>query len=349
MNARVIAIAGLLVLSGCSTFTGTPQVPSPSGTSDRTPTATRTATPTATTAPPHNPWHADPVVVAINRSTPTDRDFRSMTSAAIDYWNENAAEYSRFEAAFTLDSAATAPDIEVRFVEAIPRCAGYDPGHTLGCAPFYTEPGQADGTTVIEIRGDLTENSTIHTIKHELGHALGINHNESPMPLMAPINRDAVLLPVTNATDRPFPYRSRNLSVYVDPGPGISAETADREVTPALGYFEGGADGWLQVTPRFSRTDDAADAAIVIRLTTEPGCGYADGGVCIEAIDGEQLDSDSSSEYYTQTTIVVAGVEPDHMDWFVGYGLGFAMGARNQTDLPPPLLDQSNKFDEWWT
>lgn len=353
MDVRVVLTVTLVVVSGCNAVPGLPTsgpgevstpAPSPSVEPQSTPSAT--ATPTSTPVP-RNPWHADPVVIGINRSADPDRDYAVLVQAAIDYWNGNVSFYSDFEVVFRLEPTATNTDIELRFVESIPRCSGYDPSHTLGCSPFYTRPGQANGTSVIEIRTDLTEDSTVFTIKHELGHVLGISHNESPMPLMAPIHGDATLLPVTNATDRPLPYRTRNLSVHVDSGTGISRETADREVTPALEYYERGADGWLTVTPRFVRSNEST-AEIIVKLTTEPGCGYEDGGVCVQSIQGEQLDSDGAYEYYSRTTIVVAGVDPDHMDWFIGYGLGFALGASNQTDLPPPLLDQANKYEKWW-
>jgi len=346
MDPHPLLVVALVVISGC---TGLPGGFSPMGQDEATasPTPTATPSPTATPLPPNNPWHADPVVVTINAST-TDRDFSPVVQGALSYWTTNAERYTDFDVAFILREHPSHPDIELRFVDAIPECAGYDPGNTLGCSPLYTEPGQAQSPSVIEIRTDLTDNSTVQTIKHELGHALGIRHGEPPMPLMASVNDRATLLPVTNASDRPLPYRDHSLSVHVQHDRGIDAAIVDRELSIVLDYYESGADSWLNATPTFTRTENRSDAEIVLRITTSPECGFSDGGVCLDSLLGEQLDSDPAYEYYSKSTVVVANVDPDHLAWFIGYGFGFALGAENATDLPPPLQDQANKRVDWW-
>jgi len=346
MVPRSLVIITVVVISGCTALPGgfAPMNP---GEAEPSTISTPTPSPTVTPQPPQNPWHADPVIVTINAST-SDRDFAPMVRRSLDYWNANADNYTVFDVEFVLRPNAGDPDIELRFVDAIPECAGYDPGNTLGCSPLYTRPGQAASTSVIEIRTDHTDNSTVQTISHELGHALGIRHGEPPMPLMASVNDRAELLPVTNATDRPLPFRNHSLSVYVTHDRGIADDTVERELAPVLAYYEAGADGWLATTPTITRAANRSDTDIVLRITTSPECGFVDGGVCIDSVLGEQLDSDPAYEYYSKTTVVVANVESDHLAWFIGYGFGFALGAADGTDLPPPLLDQENKYEDWW-
>lgn len=344
MGPRCLLVIALVVVGGCTGLPGELAASSPDG-ADATPTAT--SSPTVTPTPPQNPWHAAPVVVTINAST-SDRDFAPVVQRSLEYWNANADRYTDFDVEFVLRPTDADPDIELRFVDAIPECAGYDPGNTLGCSPLYTHAGQAESPSVIEIRTDLTDNSTVQTLNHELGHALGIRHDEPPMPLMAPVNDRATLLPVPNATDRPLPYRDDTIAVHVSHDRGIDTETVEREVARVLDYYGAGADGWLSTAPTFSRTENRSDADIVLRLTTPPECGFDDGGVCIDSVLGEQLDSDPAYEYYSKTTVVVANVDAEHLSWFIGYGFGFALGAENETDLPPPLLDQDHADEEWW-
>ncbi|WP_394325751.1 zinc-dependent metalloprotease family protein [Halolamina pelagica] len=97
-------------------------------------------------------------------------------------------------------------------------CSGYDES-TVGCAPVYEYVGAADDDkTEIEIEDGYTNESTITTIEHELGHTLGLDHDDADrlelMNATSVINETSI----TDATEREWPWKQTNFTVYVKAG-----------------------------------------------------------------------------------------------------------------------------------
>lgn len=330
MRHRVVLVAVVLVLAGCAA----PFAPW-NGTTDA-----------QWTGDPDNHFREETLTVAIEDAAGTDRDFRPMVADALGYWERNAERYAGFPVAYELDPDAANPDVTVRFVADVADC-GSEP-HTAGCAPILERPGQVNRPVVVRVRANFSANSTTQVLKHELGHTLGLHHDDEPREIM---RHRALLttLPQRNATDRVMPWDDPELSVHVDHS-NVSAGERDetrRQVDAALGYFADGAEGTVPDNVSFTRTDDptAADVRIVFgdSAPCTPGAGSCG------ALNGRDPDGDGALETYTHLRITVAGVDTEARGWHVGYWLGRGFGLTDE-ELPPPLRtdDPNVRRAEWW-
>lgn len=149
-------------------------------------TATPATEPTQDTteraAHPDNPYGKETLVVGIDE-TGADRDVRPLVEQALSYWETNAGRYVGYPIEYDLQPENPRPDVRITFQRQITSCGISGSATTLGCAHIITEP--VDGGTVpVQIEAGYTDASTLHILKHELGHTLGLDHDDEPEDIM---------------------------------------------------------------------------------------------------------------------------------------------------------------------
>ena len=379
MDYRVPLVALLLVVSGCAAGPGSGGSPAPgtegttetvtsqptdsptptsSSTSTATPTERATATstpaptptPTATPRPTPedavNPWGYSPIVVAIDDDASGIRRWAAMVEDALEFWNTEGKEHTGYDYRFVLDDEVEDPDLVIQFRDSITQCGDEQNEAIIGCAPELGYHQVEEETPTVEIEAGYTDESTTETIIHEIGHALGMEHEDADeLPVMSAHS-------YVNETDEPaaaareWPYRTTNFTVYVGNGSTVSEEWANEAVDEAVTYYEEDDEDWLPRNVSFERVENRSAADFRINITESTGCEGQD-GVCWEQ-SGFSPDDDPELEYYSGADINVVGVPATHYEWYVGYALGRSLGAETEAELPPTFRDPDNADDRWF-
>lgn len=369
VRAQVLLVAMLVVLAGCSgvvqedpttttttsatTSVETATVPTTSTMeSSMTTTSERTQS-TSTTTAPDNPWEKDVVSVRIVNAVNESRNFEPIVQQALSYWesrNESVYE-DRIEYNITDDYGA---DIQIKFVKEITNC-GYtiSLNTTLGCAPTIEPESNAVSTVEVRIAGGYTNNSTLETLKHEIGHVRGHDHGDEPQDVMRK-SQDATTWEEQRLQNKlsqhSYPWINSTLKVHISSDNTLT-HSEERQINRALSYYEEGADGWIENTPDFEivEEEDSADIQIGVYDDEYEACSFStstDPHSCSDAI------SKASGEYryYDSYTINVNGMDDDAVGWHIGYWLGFALGAEDKSSLPEVFQEAGGdeRRSNWW-
>jgi hypothetical protein len=291
-----------------------------------------------------NPWGSDPIVVAVEDTADTGRDWTPIVREATAYWEANAERYAGYDVDYEVRPNATDPDLVVEFVRTVPECDGAD--DAAGCAPLITDRRQVNRPETVSVSASFSDQSTVLVLKHELGHTLGLDHANAPQEVMS---SESVLHTTArpNATDRAFPWNDREFSVYLDPTNASDPEGAREQVRHALDYYERGAPG-MPDNLTFSFVDDPERADVVVEFADEPPC--SPNAASCGATRGWDPDGDGAVETYSHLTVVLADPDTDAVGWHVGYWLAFALGAEDPAEMPEPFRDASyhDRRGEWW-
>jgi hypothetical protein len=321
---------------GTSTDRGTP---TDRGTSTDRETPTATAVPDAT-----NPWGTETIVVAVSDAADTGREWTPLVREATEYWEANAEHFAGYAVDYEVRPDASNPDLIVEFVDEVPECDGAT--DAAGCAPLIEDRRQIDRPETVSVKTGFSDESTVLVTEHELGHTLGLTHEDAPADVMA--SRSVLYTePQPNATERAFPWDDANFTVYVDVANATDSEGARQQVEHALDYYEDGPDG-MPTNLSFTTVEDPDEADIVVRSVEESPCD-PDAASC-GATAGTDPDGDGEIETYARLRISLVDLDTDAVAWHVGYWMAFGFGAEEDSEKPPPFRDASHeeRRSEWW-
>ena len=296
---------------------------------------------------PDNPYHGDELVVAVGTEN-TSREFGPVLEEALEYWERNDERYLDYSVNFTVAPDASDPDLRVVFSPTLARCG--EVTNAAGCAPQVTNPAQTAETVEIQVLANLSDESTARVVEHELGHALGLGHDDEPRNLM---HAHAVLttLPTPNATDRRFAWSDPTLAVFLDTDDLSPTERAAvrEQVGHALDYYDRGAAGSVPTNVSFELTENPQQADVVIRFPETSPCGLGPGSC--GSVLGADSDGDGALERYSHVEISLTDLDTDAVGWHVARWLALGFGIETESEYPPPLREETSyeeRREEWW-
>lgn len=328
------ALVLLVAAAGCAGLAADDPDQGPTATPE--PTATDTPTPTPEPVDPDNPYEKRVLTVYASYSPPELRE-------ALDYWEQNGEEYLSYPVEFEFTDVSRAADIQVEFTSDVGHCGGVytiEEPAKLGCAPIVDSPDKA-GDVTVTVTNTLVSGDTTELLKHELGHALGLDHGDEPAGVMEETQ-------VARPEERTIPYAL-----------SVDSSYDSREVEDQIGgveeYVNGGSDGALVPDVTMERVDNRSEAFLHISVEGEGAC---DGNLSCTADNYEcsmsemclvaEEDGEVIEEAFTITT---SNIRTDHVAYAVAYELHAAVFYRMYyiEEMPEKLTSEETDFGgEWW-
>lgn len=323
----VLLLCLTFLAAGCAGFSGSGAVDTPTASETRspvpedtetatteTPTRTNSATPTPTpTTPavdPANPFGERTLTVRLGE-TPAERDVRPEVEQALAYWEGNSTEHAGYPVNFTLGEGPADARIEISFADAPIPCGYAVDERSIGCAPLNERT--APSVSEIVVAANQTDDYTVEILVHELGHVLGLDHDDEPNRYM-------------QAT-HPHGLARETVRVYLG-GPDDDVAGGWSEVDAALEYFEDHPALADDERPNFEFVQTVEQADFVVTFGGD--CGFETGGSC-----------SGDPPYEGQQRIVLDDLDTSVVQWHVAFLL--APSYLEDEEIPDALTSDTTR------
>lgn len=322
---------------------------SSTATPSQTPTPTASPTPTVSPTPElGSPFGQERVYIAYTVvSNPHNQSFEQAFLRAVSYWNNAGNQYSTYPVILTKTDDIAQADIVVRYGTSADDCGFVEDVSHVGCAPLLDDSRPDSIPVTVRVEAGYTADATAETTMHEIGHVLGIEHGEEPMPLM---NESSVIPEVeqSDAVNRTNPWGRTNLTYYI--GDGLTGEQ-EFYIRKAFDFFENGANGDANIAWTFREVHfkGKADFIITEGSAVQWDCS-ADWPSCGTAY-GLSPDADPWLEEYTRYELELDNPNDEEATaWWTAVWLYYATNSLDDGDLPDWFagLDYEERRDDWW-
>jgi len=129
-----------------------------------------------------NPWNKKTVSVGVANNG--SEELISATEMAVEYWNTEGSRYTTYPVTFEYTESAAQADILIRPVEVL-TCGYSISTDTIGCAPRLHADSTVSEPAVVKVVERIPQPVARSTVKHELGHIVGLGHSAEPARLMS--------------------------------------------------------------------------------------------------------------------------------------------------------------------
>ena len=298
-----------------------------------------------TTDGTNNPWSRDVIIVKVTNTTDSPRNFNEMARQAINHWNKNMSELD-FSGQFKLQTSDKQSNIEIKIVESVDSCGQENNPDAVGCAPHYSESGSAtDTTTTVKIESGYKRDATKKIIKHEIGHTLGLKHNDADE--WEVMEAEATTPEVTQppATEKENPWEKDTIKVYYsDNGTGeLDSQITVDQLDSAISYYNTEAD-ILPDDVELKTTTNKKEAEIII------GFSNSIDGASVGDWSGYDPDKDGNLESYTNAKVIInTKTNREKYGWHAGFWIGQTFGVSSPDGLPDPFDDPQNEDRIDWS
>ena len=147
---------------------------------------------------PRHPFADRTVTVRIDNRSDTDHDIETNARESLDYWGDHAETYAGFDVGF--DVVDNDPDLTIAYVDTPDPCRNVQ-GFSelvLGCAPILTPRHRVpEEVTAYVVAAARPFGKIRITTKHEIGHVLGLYHDDEPREIMSNRPEDRIPLYAT--------------------------------------------------------------------------------------------------------------------------------------------------------
>lgn len=174
-----------------------------------------------------HPLADSPTRVSVDNQSSTDHDVERNAWEALTFWEANSPEYVDFD--FRFELVETNPDMVIEYADSPAGCqsvSGYSE-LVMGCAPLiHVESTPPSPVPVTVVAGNRPYGEIRITTQHEIGHTLGLGHDDDPRHVMS--NRPEDRIPLYNT-------RVEIWDAVVD---------AQNESSIGIDRFSDGTDAW---------------------------------------------------------------------------------------------------------
>jgi hypothetical protein len=242
-----------------------------------------------------------------------DRNISSIVANSTSFWEANAERTAGYPIRYEHVNSIAAADQILRY-ETVAECGNHTLTDYNGCAD--RPRGDVGGRTVSgSVEQNLSDPYLQETTIHELGHMLGLTHDDAPKYVM-----------------------EINLSTYTPNTTRVAFETADggemdptikQEAMTALNYY---TDRSIKSKYgfRWEAVASPEDAHLVIRVDSEGCAPERDAGSCPR-----------QTYYKNQDTVMIDEIDDENVAWHVGYILGAFL-----LDERPPELSSDTDYED---
>lgn len=221
---------------------------------------------------------AGTATISVVDRTDSDYDLRSLAAEAAAYWTEHAVEYADVEASFAIVDDSS--DIELVFLgdrADLEGCQEHASEEVLGCAPLLKPGHRPERPITLEVVvSGQSYGDVLVTTKHELGHALGLGHDDDPAHIMS-----------NDIEDRLPEYDRRQAILDSIESAWSNRNSATREYNRAIDRWND--EEYAEAVPKFESSADRYRGSIpFIDTASELEEGF-DGMRRPETVDRETL------------------------------------------------------------
>jgi hypothetical protein len=254
------------------------------------------ATDDETATPGTHPLADRTATVTVER-VEADRDrLERLLREAIAFWNDTHPQYLEYTTTLEYQADAEEPAILVSEVPAIEECGIHDSGKFAGCATYLTAGSEESLPAEVRLAPDASDWLYRTVIKHELGHVLGLGHDDEPATIMD--NSVEARYPEYEQRREILDLRKQWITEYNDAAEVLSAafdDADDEDYETAAGRYETAGEHYQTAS---ELVESAAETASELS-TFEP----ADRDRLVELLDRERsfVDSMQSATKRLQT------------------------------------------------